>query len=161
MSFAFGSTRQAARVLPLCAAMACALCAHDLQTKVEVRPPFVVVSATYDGAEAASFVGITVHAPATAGIKADAFQTGRTDDKGHFVFLPSAPGAWRVLVDDEMGHRVELVATVANAATPAPAASGSNAEGRSVFERLVVGLSILFGAAGFLYGWLARRRRSA
>ncbi len=137
--------------------------AHDLQTTVEVKPPFVVISASYEGTEAASFIAVTVHAPASAGVKADAFQTGRTDFEGKFVFLPTGPGDWRVLLDDEMGHRVELVAKVPSenpGETSAASASGETG-GRGTGERLLVGLSILFGAAGLLYGWLSRRQKPA
>lgn len=146
------------------AALPALLSAHDLQTKVDLLPPFVVVSASYEGTEAASFAEVTVHAPASANLKADAFQTGRTDFDGKFVFLPISPGDWRVIVDDEMGHRVEAVAAVADAADSAPGMPrplhSAPGDGRGTGERLLIGLSILFGAAGLLYGWTARRRNA-
>lgn len=145
------------------------LSGHDLQTRIEWKPPFVILNASFEGQEPASFLSVTVHAPASAAIKADAFQTGRTDFHGRFVFQPSAPGDWRLVIDDEMGHRVEQVAAVPtlDAAASAPhlpanAAAAPDArstpDGRSILDRLVIGLSILFGAAGLLYGWTARKR---
>lgn len=139
------------------------LAAHDLQTRVELHPPFVVLHASYEGEEPASFLSVTVHPPAGAAIKADAFQTGRTDFAGRFVFQPTVPGDWRLVVDDEMGHRVEQVAAVSSTAagSGSGAASGSptvSNEGRSSAERLLIGLSLLFGASGLLYGWTARKR---
>jgi nickel transport protein len=138
------------------------LCAHDLQTRVESKPPFVILHASFEGEEPASFLSVTVHAPASAQVKADAFQTGRTDFQGRFVFQPTAPGDWRLVVDDEMGHRVELVAAVPTldaASTHQPPANAVPAPGgRSTTDRLLIGLSILFGAAGLLYGWTARKR---
>lgn len=137
--------------------------AHDLQTKVEDRPPFVVISAAYEGTEPASFIAVTVLPPASANIKADAFQTGRTDFEGKFVFIPTTAGDWRVRLDDEMGHRVDLVAKVGSAglAQTPPVRPGGEGEGRGTGERFLIGLSVLFGAAGLLYGWLARRQKAA
>lgn len=159
ISVAFRKAGRAAIVIASALGFAAHLPAHDLQTKVEIEPPFVVISASYEGTEAASFIAVTVHAPASASVKADAFQTGRTDYEGQFVFLPTGPGDWRVLLDDEMGHRVELVANVAsgNSAETAAASPSAESGGRGTGERLLVGLSILFGAAGLLYGWLSRR----
>jgi nickel transport protein len=139
------------------------LSAHDLQTRIEWKAPFAVLHASYEGQEPASFLSVTVHPPASAAVKADAFQTGRTDFHGRFVFQPSAPGDWRVIVDDEMGHRVELVAAVAALEAPTgtpqtPTNADAALDGRSTTDRLVIGLSILFGAAGLLYGWTARKR---
>ncbi|MCZ2156451.1 MAG: hypothetical protein LC114_21525 [Bryobacterales bacterium] len=133
--------------------------AHDLQTKIEWRPPFVLVTAAYEGLEAASFAEVTVQAPESANLKSDAFQTGHTDYDGKFVFLPPSPGDWRVIVDDEMGHRVEAIAAVPHTSgvTSPQSAAPSQSDGRSVGDRLLIGLSILFGAAGLLYGWTARR----
>ncbi len=153
----------AARAILAAFVLTALLPAHDLQTRVEEKPPFVMISASYEGTEAASFIAVTVHAPPSADGKADAFQTGRTDVEGKFVFLPTAPGDWRVQLDDEMGHRVEVVAKVtgqgAAAADAAPPNGG--AAGRGTGERLLLGLSILFGAAGLLYGWMARHRKPA
>lgn len=142
--------------------LAALLPAHDLQTRVEEKPPFVVISASYEGTEAASFIEVTVHPPASANMKADAFQTGRTDFDGKFVFLPTVPGDWRVQLDDETGHRVELIATVTgkSAGEASAARPTGEVEGRGLGERLLIGLSVLFGAAGLLYGWMARRRQS-
>ena len=142
--------------------LAVVLPAHDLQTTVEEILPFVVISASYEGAEPASFIAVTVHPPASANIKADAFQTGRTDFEGKFVFRPTAPGDWRVLLDDEMGHRVELVAKVGGTgfAEASPVPSTGQGEGRGTGERFLIGLSVLFGVSGLLYGWMARRQNA-
>ncbi len=153
---------RAVRVILAALMLTVGMAAHDLQTSVEELPPFVVVNATYEGTEPASFIAVTVHPPASANIKADAFQTGRTDFEGKFVFRPTAPGEWRVVLDDEMGHRVELVAKVggaglAEASKVHPVGEG---EGRGTGERFLIGLSVLFGVSGLLYGWMARRQKA-
>jgi len=40
------------------------------------------------------------------------FQSGRTDRNGRFCFFPDTPGDWKVVVDDEMGHRLEVMVPV-------------------------------------------------
>ncbi len=133
---------------------------HDMQTKVTQRGGFVVVEASYEGEEAASYLAVRVDAPAEAGLAADAFQTGRTDRAGRFVFLPSRGGTWKVTLDDEMGHRATTEVTVG--ATDAEAASAQTLshttnEARSTGDKLLIGLSILFGLTGMLMAWATRR----
>ncbi|MCW5963329.1 MAG: hypothetical protein KIT83_04760 [Bryobacterales bacterium] len=130
--------------------------AHDLQTKVRQQPPFVVVEATYDGEEAACFLAVRVLAPEERQPAADAFQTGRTDRDGRFVFLPNRPGLWKVSVDDEMGHRATQEVTVTNAPAP-PTSPAEGTGGRTNSDKLLVGLSVLFGVTGLLMAWLSRR----
>lgn len=140
--------------------------AHDLQTVVRRAGSLVVVEATYEGEEAASFLAVSVKAPDDGKPNADAFQTGRTDLRGNFVFLPSRDGIWSITLDDEMGHRVteqisidRVVAEEGLAAAPAPNADSSSSTARSSTDRLVIGLSIVFGISGMLMGWLAQKRK--
>lgn len=139
-----------------------ALYGHDLQTQLRLEASFVVLEASYEGEEPASYLAVRVMAP-EPGEGADAFQTGRTDRKGHFVFLPDRPGLWRVTVDDEMGHRVTSEVSVTapdgppgTASAVPPAAPGPVT--RSTGDKLLVGLSLLFGAAGLLFAWTSRKR---
>ncbi|MDY6906525.1 MAG: carboxypeptidase-like regulatory domain-containing protein [Thermodesulfobacteriota bacterium] len=90
-----------------------------------------------------------------------AFQTGRTDRNGRFLFLPDQQGNWRVTVSDSMGHQLNLSTTVAKgciAGTPNNAAlqTGSLSRGAKV----IAGLAMLFGIFGFFFWWrgLAREK---
>lgn len=142
------------------AVFAAVLQAHDLQTRVRLEASFVVLEASYEGEEAASYVAVRVQAPEAAGAAVDAYQTGRTDRKGHFVFLPDRPGLWKVTIDDEMGHRITEEVNVTDTASPAKpgAPSSPGTPGRSTGDKLLVGLSLLFGATGLLLAWTSRRR---
>jgi len=125
--------------------------AHELDTTVTLAPPAVVVRARYGGNEPVPFIKVQVFAP--AGPNAE-YQNGLTDRNGQFGFVPDRPGSWRVVVDDEEGHRRELTIDV-----PSPfdrgAAASSSAPDR--WMRALTGLSLLAGLTGVMYGWKSRR----
>jgi nickel transport protein len=125
--------------------------AHELEATVSLTAPAVIIRAAYGGTEPVPFAKVEVFAPLST---SQAFQTGVTDRRGHFSFVPDGPGAWRVIVDDEEGHRREVAVTV-----PQPFDSRSTVEGapRSRLERALLGLALIFGATGFLYGFKVRR----
>jgi nickel transport protein len=142
--------------------------AHDLQTTLRMEGRIAVLEATYEGEEEASFLAVSVQAPAEDAANSDAFQKGRTDFHGRFAFLPDRPGEWKITIDDEMGHRVietftvpatSLSSTVGDDADAAGPVRGEG--GRSSTEKVLVGLSVLFGASGFLMAFLTRRRKTA
>lgn len=126
--------------------------AHDLSFHTELAPPAAIVRALYGGGEPVAFVKVTVFSPSSP---AQPHQTGFTDAQGYFAFRPSAPGGWRVEIDDEMGHRVETTVRIPDpftSATPPPAPAGP-----SRFERALLGIGLITGVSGFLYGLRARR----
>lgn len=141
-------------VIYLSLALLCTLGAkaHDLALKTELAPPAVLIRAVYGGDQPVSFVKVTVYSPATPD---KPHQAGFTDSLGYFAFRPSSPGAWRIEVDDEMGHRQEASVHIPDpftSATPAPVPSTP-----SRFERALLGIGLLVGVSGFLYGFRARR----
>ncbi len=82
--------------------------AHSLGAGVEIAGQTVIVRSRYaDGAfpDADAWV-YSPDEPERV------FQSGRTDRNGVFSFVPNAAGAWRVVVDDGMGHRKEIEVTV-------------------------------------------------
>uniref|UniRef100_A0A7V4G794 Carboxypeptidase regulatory-like domain-containing protein n=1 Tax=Desulfobacca acetoxidans TaxID=60893 RepID=A0A7V4G794_9BACT len=113
----------------------------------------VVVAATYQGGEAMSYARVSVYAP-----EGDTpFQTGHTDRNGRFAFAPDRSGRWRLVISDEMGHRLNFEVAVEDRhlsggqAQPTPPAPGP--AGKAWF-----GVSLIFfGAAAFLF-WQARRQ---
>lgn len=126
-------------------------CAHDLQVAIERAAPVVLVKASYAGTEPAAFAQVDVYGPGSH----TAFQNAHTDARGVFAFLPDAPGAWRVVVDDELGHRVETTWTVetTTGSSPGPATAGWPLPARAI-----TGVSLLFGATGLLFWSKARRK---
>jgi nickel transport protein len=121
--------------------------AHDLQVTWQRSGPVVVVENRYAGTEAAAYAAVEVFSPADA---KQEFQNGRTDALGRFSFVPDRQGEWRYVVDDEIGHRVEMK-------IPVEDASFQSSGVRSPWLTLLAGLGVIAGATGFLYGWKARR----
>lgn len=127
--------------------------AHDLDAAVTLAAPAVIVRAAYGGSEPVQFAKVQVYSPASA---TQEYQTGVTDKRGAFSFVPDAAGTWRVVVDDEEGHRKEVQIVVPSpfeGAASAPAGHGSRV------ERALLGVALMLAATGFLYGFKARRER--
>jgi nickel transport protein len=127
------------------------LAAHELEATVSLAAPAVVIRAAYGGSEAVPYAKVQVFTPSSP---SQEFQAGVTDRRGYFSFVPDGPGAWHVVIDDEEGHRREVPVTV-----PDPFHSSVSATGTSMsrLERVVLGLAVIIGATGFLYGFKARR----
>jgi nickel transport protein len=124
--------------------------AHDLEASVTLSAPAVIVRASYGGSDPVAFAKVQVFAPSNS----NEYQTGVTDRRGYFSFVPDDGGTWKVVVDDEEGHRREVVVEVPRE-LPAGAVAGSG--GASRVERGLLGLALIFGLTGFWYGWKARR----
>jgi nickel transport protein len=124
-----------------------AIQAHDLQVTWQRNGPAVIVENRYAGTEAAAYAAVEIFSPADA---RQEFQNGRTDAAGRFSFVPDRGGEWRYVVDDEIGHRVEVKIPVGEATF---ASSGI----RSPWMTLAAGLGVIAGVTGVLYGWKARR----
>ncbi|MBK7926884.1 MAG: hypothetical protein IPJ98_05130 [Bryobacterales bacterium] len=125
--------------------------AHELEATAALTPPAVVVRARYGGSEPVAFVKVQVLAPQGSPVE---YQNGLTDRNGQFSFVPDGPGAWRVLVDDEEGHRRELTVSVPS---PFEGAAANAAPAPDRWMRVLTGLSLMVGLTGFLYGWKSRR----
>ena len=71
--------------------------------------PAVALEFMYSTGEMMSYREARVFSPSDDKF---AVQTGRTDEKGRFAFVPDVPGEWRVIVRDEEGHQCEAVLEV-------------------------------------------------
>jgi nickel transport protein len=137
------------RVLLFMLSLVCAAGAHSLVVSPSVAEPAVVVRCNYDGGIPAAYASALVYAPGETKIE---YQHGRTDAGGVFSFVPNAPGVWRLIVDDEEGHRREAQIECGPSSRPAPPPAR-----RSVWQSLLTGLSLIAGLSGVLYG---RSRRN-
>ncbi len=146
-------------IAPLLCTLAVALlpataAAHELEATVTLASPAVIIRAAYGGTEPVAFAKVKVFSPASGSAE---FQTGLTDRRGTFAFVPEISGEWRVSLDDEEGHRREISVTVPSPfQSTATAAAATSASSR--FERALLGLALMFGATGLLYGVKSRRR---
>jgi nickel transport protein len=132
-----------------------ALYAHGVTGKVGAGG--VVITAVYDTGEPMSYAKVKISVPGADVI----FQSGRTDRNGRFCFFPDTPGDWKVVVDDEIGHRLEMTVP---ASEPLELKSQQQSSGPmkssiSRYERALVGISIIFGISGILF-WLRGKRMS-
>jgi nickel transport protein len=129
------------------------LYAHGVTSKIDTGG--IVVSAMYDTGEAMDYARVTVLAP-DSNVK---FQSGRTDRNGRFCFFPDVSGNWKVVVDDEMGHRLEVTVPLDEAmalqANPENVNSGRGFLTR--YQKAVMGVSIIFGISGILFWWKGRK----
>jgi nickel transport protein len=148
--------------------------AHKLEVSLTQKPPVVVIEAGYSGHHHGLSGGdVFIYAPGEA---EKAFQTGKTDVEGKFAFIPTKAGEWRVVVDDGTGHRSEEVLSLGEdflAPEKAVIESERGAQGKEVIQepetapsqaqvpllwKVLVGVSLLFGIAGILYGMKARQK---
>jgi len=125
-----------------------ALLAHDLSVGQRYEGATVVLSAVYGGSEPAAFCQVSVRSPSKLGAE---FQTGRTDARGRFAFVPDSPGDWSVVVDDEMGHRLELQVRWNGSAGEAP-----DAAAQPIWQKALTGASLLLGLTGLWLWWRVR-----
>jgi len=138
----------------LLAALGAAAFAHELDVVPSIAAPAVVLRCTYAGRDPVSFAAVQVYAPASSQAE---FQTGRTDRHGVFSFVPDEPGSWRVVVDDEEGHRRDVSVTVPSNLAASGVAAPPQGPPVARWERAITGLALMAGATGVLYGFKARR----
>ena len=128
------------------------LFAHGV--KGSVKEGGFVVTAQYDTGEPMSYARVRISAP---GAKLP-FQSGRTDRNGRFCFFPDVAGDWQVVVDDEIGHRLEVKVPVdetMNLNTDQD--SGRLKSSFSRYEKALMGISIIFGLSGIFFWWRGKR----
>jgi nickel transport protein len=130
--------------------------AHGVFHQV-IQKEAVMVTAEYDDGEPMSYAEVKIYSPSGGEI---AHQTGRTDKNGCFAFVPDSQGEWKITLDGGMGHLIETTFAVTEALRVEKDEQGS---GRvfSKWQGIAVGLWIIFGSAGFMYGLRMHRLRNA
>ena len=131
--------------------------AHALRAAEIPQGQAVVMQFAYSTGEVPAYANVEVYGPADTGIE---FQNGRTDAQGRFAFVPNAPGQWRVIMADNMGHRVEHETTVAENGGAAPTAdAATDAWGRFATPLLaLLGVSLLLNLGTMSVLWRQRRK---
>ncbi len=82
-------------------------CAFAHGVRGRIKKGGIVVKAEYDTGEPMSYAKVEVFSP-----DMKLFQSGRTDRNGCFCFFPDRKGRWKVIVDDEIGHRLTVIVPV-------------------------------------------------
>jgi len=127
--------------------------AHGVEGEISVEKGGIVVVAEYDTGEPMSYAKVEIFSPNSK----LPFQSGRTDRNGRFCFFPDSPGKWKVIVDDEIGHRLEL---------EIPIDKSMNLKKRELVKdnylpipvRALMGLSFIFGISGIFFWWKGLKR---
>jgi len=114
--------------------------AHGVRGQVALGG--IVLAGEYSTGEAMRYARVDITAPGSS----LPFQSGRTDRNGRFCFFPYTPGQWKIVISDEMGHRLEVKASV-NAAMKLDSIQRNR--GRILgnlpeYERILMGVSIIF-----------------
>lgn len=117
----------------------------------------LMVTAEYDTGEAMSYARVKISAPGAR----LTFQSGRTDRNGRFCFFPDVTGDWKMVVDDEMGHRLEVNVPVNEQLVWEENAQSVKAgqSALSRYERALMGISIIFGLSGIFFWWRGKKIR--
>jgi nickel transport protein len=125
------------------------LYAHGVMGKVDTGG--MVVSARYDTGEPMSYARVKIAAPGTK----LTFQSGRTDRNGRFCFFPDVPGDWKVIVDDEIGHRLEIAVPVNDSKEliTDQQVRGSSGSSLSRYAKVLIGVCFIFGISGIFFWW--------
>lgn len=132
---------------------------HGVHIDLASRAPAVVAICTFEGGGAISDAPVTVFAPLHEDeAEHRAYQTGRTDARGRFAFLPDTAGVWRIEVDDGLGHRgsagIEIEEAFFGDAMRAEGARGTPAEGAGgsggIITKMLVGVGLIAVLAGLL-----------
>ena len=111
--------------------------AHGIEGTSE-GPGGEVIRAVYDDGEAMSYAKVIISAPDSNMV----FQTGGSDRNGRFCFYPDVPGIWKVVMEDGIGHRLEMMVDVDNvqkAQIRQPESAGLNK-----MSKVLLGISIIF-----------------
>ena len=123
--------------------------AHGVRGKVGAGG--IIVTAEYDTGEPMSYAKTKIIAPNSK----LTFQSGRTDRNGRFCFFPDTPGEWKIIVDDEIGHRLELSILINKDMKPIENLIEQNP--LSIPIRALIGISFIFGIFGIFFWWKGRK----
>lgn len=113
--------------------------------------------ARYDDGEPMRHARVSIACRDESGENTIIFQTGYTDRKGRFLFIPEDNGKYRVTVQDEMGHQLVLGKMVDATETGAAQSSstGMTTRDRRTSDKamgVIAGIATIFGLGGLLYG---------
>jgi hypothetical protein len=125
--------------------------AHRMEHAVS-RDEAVIVHLTFGAGQPVANAPYRVYGPR----RGPAFASGRTSANGSLAFQPDQAGTWRVTVTDEGGHGAVIPIDVAEIDVAAAMETPVSARGPD-WSLLLAGVGYLFGAAGLLALWRARR----
>lgn len=127
---------------------------HGIGCTSEQSGPAIIVTCSYDGDVPAANANVEVGAPSDIEV---VWQAGQTDRNGRFAFIPSESGSWRVVVDDNTGHRAVVRVAVNESGVTTREESATGTSSIPLIYRIAFGLALIFGASGLFYGFKSRK----
>ncbi len=103
----------------------------------------VGIQVNYHSGDPMNFCQVKIYSPASHD---KIYQEGRTDKMGRFSFHPNQKGKWKIVVDDEMGHRLDFIVPVNKEHSP----SKIEQEHIPKWMSALMGLAIIFGLFGLI-----------
>ena len=130
------------------------LAAHTHGVTGTVDRGGLAVTARYDSGEPMNYARVKISSPKAEHM----FQSGRTDKNGRFCFFPDAAGDWEVVIDDEMGHRLEVEVPVDEqlAWKEVGGSLGSGGSAFTQYQKAILGVFMLLGLFG-IFGWIKKK----
>jgi len=129
-----------------------ALTAHGVE-HVTVKDG-IGIQAFYDDGSPLAYVDVTIFSPADAETE---FQSGITDKNGVFMFKPDRDGIWTIVFDDGLGHGLKEEIDIREGQAVEQTPSGVIPR----WQKVLVGVSLIFGITGILYGVTIKRQTTA
>lgn len=147
--------------------------AHSIQFDIKKHAPVVSVNAFFSQTSPLAGTSVNIYAPG----EDQPYQTGQTDRRGFFAFVPSVAGDWVFEIDDEQGHRHKANISIdenfikgitageespedeaeETAAAPVAEEETISPAGIPLFYKIIFGLALIFGITGIYYGVRAKQ----
>lgn len=129
------------------------LTAHGVE-HVIINNGVTGIQAFYDDGSPLAYVEVTVFSPADAETE---FQSGIADKNGVFVFKPDRDGIWTIIFDDGLGHGLKEEVEVLAGQAVEQTSGGVIPR----WQKVLVGVGLIFGITGFLYGVTVKRQSTS
>lgn len=105
----------------------------------------------YDDGTPLAYADVTIFSSADKDVE---FQSGLTDKNGRFYFGPDLDGVWTILIDDGLGHGLKKEIKVEEQQVVKSTTGGMI----SRWQKILIGVSLIVGLTGFMYGYSVRRQ---
>lgn len=127
--------------------------AHGTGYRIQKPGKAVTIECYYSDGTAMAYADTIVFSPENLKLE---HQNGRTDKNGRVAFFPDTPGTWRVIVNDGIGHKIQVQVQVEPGNAP-PKIIDQGSLGQSHALSTAMGISLIFNLCAFIV--LMRRKK--
>ena len=108
------------------------------------------IKVNYNDGTPMSYSEVKVYSPED---KETEFQQGFTDKNGRFVFFPDVKGKWKIIVNDGIGHGIATDISIEEEMIMKKTGTAHF----SRWQKILIGVSLIFGATGILFYLVTKR----